>query len=68
MSHKKSIFSYGGKIFLKNHSLYLSYLQSAQIHVGYLIPLNKTTSFVSHYKYDNQAHKSTAILGFKQKY
>jgi hypothetical protein len=52
-SHKRSLFSYGGKAFLGNHALYFSSIQGgSQYHLGYLIPIKKGTTFVSHYKFD----------------
>ena len=51
-SHKKSLFSYGFKYFLGNHTLYASSIQGgAQYHLGYAIPIRRGTNFVSHYKY-----------------
>lgn len=39
-----------------------------QTHIGYVIPLNKYSTFVSHYKYEEQEKKSTAIVGFKHRF
>lgn len=51
-SHKKSLFSYGLKGFLGNHTIYASTIQGgAQYHLGYVIPIRRGTSFVSHYKF-----------------
>lgn len=67
-THKKSLFSYGAKAFIKNHALYYSSIQGgAQHHLGYLIPIKKGTTFVSHYKFDPE-NGSTTTLGFKQRY
>ena len=66
-SHKRSMFSYGGKAFLGNHALYFSSIQGgSQYHLGYLIPIKKGTTFVSHYKFDPENGSSTT-LGFKQR-
>jgi hypothetical protein len=67
LSHKRSLFSYGGKAFVGNHTLYFSSIQGgAQYHVGYLIPIKKGSTFVSHYKFDLENGSSTT-LGFKQR-
>ena len=62
------MFSYGGKFFIGNHALYASSIQGgAQYHTGYIIPIRKGTTFVSHYKVDAE-NGSTAIVGMKQRY
>jgi hypothetical protein len=62
------MFSYGGKVFIGNHALYASSIQGGmQYHIGYIIPVRKGTTFVSHYKIDAE-NGSTAILGIKQRY
>lgn len=66
-SHKRSLFSYGAKAFLGNHTFYASSIQGgAQYHAGYVIPIRRGTNFVSHYKYEPE-HGSTTIIGFKQR-
>jgi len=66
-SHKKSMFSYGSKVFLGSHVLYASSIQGgAQYHLGYIIPIRRGTNFVSHYKYEPEGG-STAIVGLKQR-
>jgi hypothetical protein len=66
---KMSFFSYAGKFFLKNHSLFAQYIASQeQLHLGYMIPIRKGTAFISHYKFDSREKKSTAIVGVKQRY
>lgn len=42
-------------------------IQGAQFHLGYVIPIRKGTTFVSHYKHDPES-LSTAVVGFRQKY
>lgn len=67
-SHKRSLFSYGGKAFIGNHNFYASSIQGgAQYHVGYMIPIRRGTTFVSHYKYEPE-QGSTAVLGLRQRY
>lgn len=67
-THKKQFFSYGGKFFLGNHALYASSVQGGvQYHLGYIIPIKKGTTFVSHYKYEAEGG-STALFGLKQRY
>ena len=67
-THKKELFSYGGKFFIGNHALYVSSIQGgASYHAGYVIPIKKGTTFVSHYKVDAE-NGSTSIFGLKQKY
>lgn len=62
------MFSYGGKFFLGNHVFYASSIQGgAQYHAGYIIPIRRGTTFVSHYKVEAE-NGSTAIFGMKQKY
>lgn len=52
-SHKKQMFSYGAKFFVGNHTLCLSSIQGGmQYHAGYIIPIRKGLTFVSHYKFD----------------
>lgn len=67
-SHKRSLFSYGLKGFIGNHTLYASSIQGgSQYHVGYVIPIRKGTNFVSHYKYEPE-QGSTTIVGIRQRY
>lgn len=67
-SHKRSLFGYGAKGFIGNHTFYATSIQGgAQFHFGYLIPIRKGTHFVSHYKYDPE-QGSTTIVGMKQRY
>ena len=62
------MFSFGGKFFIGNHALYLSSIQGGmQYHAGYVIPIRKGTTFVSHYKVDPE-NGSTATVGLKQRY
>lgn len=62
------MFSYGAKVFIGNSALYASTVQGGmQYHLGYVIPVRKGTTFVSHYKYDPE-NGSTTILGLKQRY
>jgi len=47
------MFSYGAKIFLGNHTLCLSSIQGGmQYHAGYIIPIKRGLTFVSHFKHD----------------
>lgn len=47
------MFSYGAKFFVGNHTLCLSSIQGGmQYHAGYIIPIRKGLTFVSHYKFD----------------
>lgn len=51
-----------------NHAFYGTYLHGGQqIHLGYIIPIRKGTTFVSHFKQDPESG-SQVIVGFKQKY
>lgn len=50
-----------------NHAFYASSIQGgAQYHAGYVIPIRKGTTFVSHYRVEPEAG-STAVLGLRQK-
>jgi len=62
------MFSYGTKVFLGNQALYASSIQGGvQYHLGYIVPIRKGTTFVSHYKYEPEAG-STTVLGLRQRY
>lgn len=62
------MFSYGAKFFIGNHALYASTIQGGmQYHLGYIIPIRKGTTFVSHYKFDPE-NGSTVVGGLRQRY
>jgi mitochondrial import receptor subunit TOM40 len=64
-----SSFSYAAKAFIKNHNFFAQYMaMHQQLNLGYIIPIRKNFSFVSHYKYDATMQKSTTTIGLKQKY
>jgi hypothetical protein len=64
-----SLWSYGLKTFIKNHSFFANYAaMQQQYNLGYVIPIKKGSQFVAHYRYDNHDRSSTTILGFKQTY
>ena len=66
-THKRSLFSYAAKTFIGKHSLYYSSIQGGvQHHVGYVIPIKKGTTFVSHFKFDPE-QGSTTTLGLRQR-
>ena len=61
------MFSYGAKFFLGNHTLCLSSIQGGmQYHAGYIIPIRKGLTFVSHYKFDPE-NGSTSLFGLRQR-
>lgn len=66
---KISLFSYGAKAFWGSHAIYAQYIAiQDQLNLAYTIPIKKGTQFVSQWRYDRKIPKTTAILGFKQKY
>lgn len=66
---KTSVWSYGLKAFIRNHSLFANYhaLQK-QSTLAYVIPIKRGTEFVSQYKYDGHEGSSTTTFGLKQTY
>lgn len=68
-THKMSLWSYGFKAFVRNHSLFANYVGiQKQYNLGYIIPIKKGTQFVAHYRYDEHEKTPTTIIGFKQQY
>ena len=69
MTQKLSFMSYGAKAFIGRHSLLAQYIGiQDQYNLGYIIPIQKGTQFVGHYKYDGRERKTSTVFGFKQKY
>ena len=63
------MWGYGLKAFIKNHSLFANYAPAQRnYNLGYIIPINKGTQFVAHYKYDPQDRKGSTTVAFKQQY
>jgi carotenoid cleavage dioxygenase-like enzyme len=61
------MFSYGAKMFFRNHTLCLSSIQGGmQYHAGYIIPIRKGLTFGAHYKIEAE-NGSTTTFGLKQR-
>lgn len=68
-SQNVSMWGYGLKAFIKNHSLFANYAPAQRnYNLGYIIPIKKGTQFVAHYKYDPQDRKGSTTVAFKQQY
>jgi len=66
---RMSAFSYAAKAFVGTHSIFAQYMaMHQQFNLAYMIPIKRGSTFVSHYKYDATAQKSSAIIGVKQRY
>ena len=66
---KMAAFSYGLMGNLGNHSIVAQYMaMHQQFNLAYMIPIKRGSTFISHYKYDATAQKSSATIGLKQRY
>lgn len=66
---KMSAFSYAAKTYLGNHSIMAQYMaMHQQFNLAYMIPIKRGSTFISHYKYDANSQKSSAVVGLKQRY
>ena len=66
---RMSAFSYAAKGFFRHHQVIAQYMaMHQQFNLCWLIPIKRGSTFISQYKYDATAQKSSAIIGLKQKY
>lgn len=66
---KMSAFSYAVKAFINNHTVMAQYMAlHQQFNIAYMIPIKRGSTFISQYKYDATSQKSSAIVGWKQRY